>query len=280
MQRDKFLHLVAIEPAQVQLGIGVAAVQAVQQGRQRVVVGQILAAIRDHQEERCVAQPLGQPAQDRQRVGVCPVQVVKKYRQRALVSQRDKEGHDGVDEAQPVFLGCAPQVRGRHVDAAQAILQAGDDLHQLAKRRRRQAAHDQVGQSIEIAAQAVGERGKRQVAFQHLAGRADDGGAALPGLPQHLVGQACLADPRLAFQQQQGPAPFDNLMQPLFDKVQLCLAPHKDARIIGVEHRQQGALRQHDRLVGDLGQCAFDVDGRRKPHRRSKCGPGAARLRR
>ena len=64
---------------------------------------------------------------------------------------------------------------------------------------------------------------------EHLAGGADDGGAAVARLPQHLVGQACFADAGLAFQQQEGPAAVKYLLEPFFDHVQFDLAADKDA---------------------------------------------------
>ena len=233
-------------------------VDRMQERAERLIFREILGAVGQQHEDWQVRQALQQAVEHGQRVGVGPLQVVHKEHERAHFGQGRQRGDDAVDEPLAVLFGAGRDVGRQRWRRYKPILNAGNDLAQLVQGGSRQRMDHRVRQHVEVAPQRVGQRGKGQIAFQRLARCADNGGSEPLGVAQCLVGQPRLADTRLAMEQHPVAVAFQRGCHAFVQQGDLAVAADERLRKAGVDHGEEGALRQFDRLArrrGDVGRC-------------------------
>ena len=183
----------------------------------------LVRAVGAHDEDRQLAQGIGECAEELQGGVVGPLQVV----------EQDHRGRAG---------------RDRRQRAAQRLEQRGavaldDRWTELGQQQRevplqRSARSQRPRRTAQMAAQgaqhrAVGQRrrGARRAAQRQRIARCRD-----------LLGQAGLADPRLAGQQHERAASFERIADRFLEPRQLGLAPDEHAALHGASLRSPGAL--------------------------------------
>ena len=224
----------------------VLATNGVQQGGERLVLGQVIAAVGKQQEERQFGEALRQAADDRECVCVGPVEVVQEEGEGTQARQRGQEGDDAVNQAQAVFLRAGHRLRRGLRQPLDAIVEAGHDLRHLRQAGGRQKVQRLGGNSVEVTPQHIGQGSKRQVLLNGLARGADDRGAGIGGLLKHPHGQACFAHARFALEHDERTAAAQCFAQAVAQRVHFLFAPHQQVGVAHVDRGHEEVLRQGD----------------------------------